>query len=110
MSNIFRNLDQVKPKELLPGYTVKFIHSERMTLAYWDVKKGSPLPEHAHEHEQVANVLEGEYELTVNGVTRRLKPGDVVVIPSNVPHSGMALTDCKLLDVFAPVREDYLNT
>ena len=79
-----------------------------MTLAFWEVKAGSPLPEHAHHHEQVANVLEGEYELTVNGETRRLRAGEAVIIPSNVPHSGIAITDCKLLDVFSPVREDYL--
>lgn len=107
---IFRQLDQISPKEILPGYTVKFVHSERMTFAYWDVKKGSPLPEHSHEHEQVANVLSGEYELTVGGETHRLKPGDVAVIPSNVIHSGVAITDCRLMDVFAPVREDYIVT
>ncbi|MEO9869237.1 cupin domain-containing protein [Ekhidna sp.] len=107
---IFRELDKINSKEILPGYTVRFVHSERMTFAYWDVKKGSPLPEHSHHHEQVANVLEGEYELTVNGETKRLVPGDVAVIPSNIPHSGVAITDCKLLDVFAPVREDYLGT
>ncbi|WP_421762608.1 cupin domain-containing protein [Ekhidna sp.] len=106
----FKNLKDIVPKEILPGYQVRFIHTERMTFAYWDVKANSPLPEHAHEHEQVANVLKGEYELTVNGETRRLKPGDVAVIPSNVPHSGVAITDCKLMDVFAPVREDYLGT
>lgn len=106
----FKNLENIAAKELLPGYKVRFVHSDRMTLAFWDVKAGSILPEHSHEHEQVANVLEGEYELTIAGEKKRLKPGDIAVIPSNVVHSGIAITDCKLMDVFAPVREDYLGT
>ncbi|GAB4246761.1 MAG: cupin domain-containing protein [Ekhidna sp.] len=106
----FVQLSAIKPKEIIPGYTVRFVHTGNMTFAYWDVKAGSPLPEHSHHHEQVANVLDGEYELTIDGETKRLKPGQVAVIPSNVKHSGMAITDCKLLDVFCPVREDYLGT
>ncbi len=54
--------------------------------------------------------MEGEYELTINGETQRQKPGQVAVIPSNMPHSGIAITDCKLMDIFAPVREDYLDS
>jgi len=103
----FHTLDQIPSRELLPGYKVKFIHSEHMTLAYWVVEAGAALPEHSHPHEQVANVLEGEFELTVAGETRALVPGQVVVIPGDVPHSGRALTDCQLLDIFHPVREDY---
>ena len=78
-----------------------------MTLAYWSVEAGSVLAEHAHPHEQVANVLHGEFELTVDGETKVLKPGMVVVIPPHAPHSGRAVTACELLDVFHPVREDY---
>ena len=56
---------------------------------------------------EVVNVLEGVLELTVNGEVSRLEPGDVFVIPPDAPHSGRALTACRVLDVFAPVREDY---
>ena len=104
----FIDLDSVESKELLPGFTAKMIHSEKMTLAYWDIKAGSELPEHTHPHEQVAaQVISGEFELTLEGETKIMKAGDVAVIASNVPHSGRAITDCQLLDVFSPVREEY---
>ena len=105
---IFKNLKDIPEKELIPGYKVKFVHSKNMTLAYWNIEKGAPLPEHSHKHEQVANVIEGKFELKVDNKTKVLEPGDVAVIPSNVKHSGKAITKCKLIDVFYPVREDYL--
>ncbi|OEK02346.1 cupin [Roseivirga sp. 4D4] len=105
----FVQLDEIQSKELLPGFSVKFIHAEKMTLAYWDIKAGSVLPEHSHPHEQVAaQVMSGEFELTLEGESKVMKTGDVAVIPSNAVHSGKAITDCQLLDVFSPVREDYL--
>lgn len=105
---IFHELDHIEAREIIPGHHAKFIHTPTMTLAFWEIEAGSVLPEHSHHHEQVANVLEGEYELTVNGETRRLSPGMPVTIPSNAIHSGVAVTDCKILDVFQPVREDYV--
>ena len=104
----FQNLNEIPSKEILPGYTVKFIHTENMTFAFWEIKKGSILPEHAHPHEQVANMLEGQYELTIEGESQLLEPGMVATIPSNAKHGGVAATDCRILDVFSPVREDYL--
>lgn len=100
-------LKDVPTKEMFAGYTGKFIHTNNMTFAYWYVKAGSTVPEHSHMHEQVAHVLEGKFILTVDGVPLELEPGNVAVIPSNIKHSGIAVTDCKLLDVFCPVREDY---
>lgn len=103
----FLNLDELTEREIVPGYRAKFIHADHMTLAYWVVEAGAELPEHSHPHEQIANVLEGEFELTVNGESRVLVPGQVAVIPGDVPHSGRAVTDCRLLDAFQPAREDY---
>lgn len=100
-------LKDVPSKEMFPGFTGRFIHTETMTFAYWDVKAGSTVPEHSHMHEQVAHLLEGEFTLTVDGVPFELTTGNAAVIPSNIKHSGIAVTDCKLLDVFCPVREDY---
>ncbi len=103
----FVNLSEVESQEIIPGYSATFLHSEKMTLAYWTVQAGAEMPVHAHEHEQFANVLEGEFELELDGEKRTLRPGIVAVIPSNTPHGGRAVSDCRLLDVFYPVREDY---
>ena len=103
----YLKLKDLEEREIVPGYRAVFVHSENMTLAYWDVDPGAVLPEHSHPHEQIANVLEGEFELTVDGEPRVLEPGMVAVIPGSVPHSGKALTPCRLLDAFHPAREDY---
>lgn len=103
----FQNLDQITEREIVPGYRARFIHTEGMTLAYWEVEAGAALPEHSHPHDQIANVLEGQFELTVAGESRVLVPGQVAVIPGDVPHSGRAVTACRLLDAFQPAREDY---
>lgn len=101
------NLDEIKEREIVPGYFARFVHSENNTVAYWRITAGSSLPAHSHPHEQVTNLLEGEFELTVDGTPHKLTPGMVFVIPGDVPHSGTAITDCKILDTFYPVREDY---
>ena len=101
------SLDEVTERELVPGFHGRFVHSDSMTFAYWRIEEDSALPPHSHVHEQVVNVLEGTFVLELDGVPHRLEPGDLLLIPSNVPHGGRALTDCRILDVFQPVREDY---
>ena len=92
---------------VIPGFVARFVHTDTMTLAYWEVEKDAVLPLHAHLHEQVTQVEEGSFEMTVDGVTQTYGPGELVVIPAYVEHSGRALTDCRLFDIFSPVREDY---
>ncbi|NHJ05405.1 MAG: cupin domain-containing protein [Candidatus Heimdallarchaeota archaeon] len=101
------NLDNLTEKEVVKGFKGKFVHSENITIVHWSVDSGSLLPLHKHVHEQIVNLIEGELEFTMNGETKIIKPGTNVIIPSNVEHSGKALTDCYIIDVFYPVREDY---
>ena len=103
----FRNFSDIETKEIAPGFFAKLIHTETNTINFLEVKKGSAIPRHRHVHEQCSFGIEGRFELTVDDVPRVLENGVFAVIPSNVWHSGVALTDCKLIDIFTPVREDY---
>ncbi|MCK0144597.1 cupin domain-containing protein [Arenibacter sp. F26102] len=100
-------LAEIDTKEIMPGYHGKLIHTQNMSLAFWEVEKGAKVPEHAHINEQVMQVLQGKFEFTLGGITNTYEPGDLVIIPPNVSHSGRALTPCKLMDVFSPTREEY---
>jgi len=103
----FISLEGLSTVEPIAGFTGTFLHSEEMTLATWEISAGSPFPEHSHPHEQIMMILEGEFELTVEDETELMRPGIVAIIPSDNKHSGTALTDCRVIDVFHPVREDY---
>ena len=106
-TNSFMNLREIKEKEIFPGLKGKFVHGEKITWVFWNVKKDSIVPKHNHIHEQIMHVVTGKFEFVLNNDKKTYSDGDFVVIPSNVPHSGKALTDCKLMDVFSPVREEY---
>ena len=93
--------------DLVEGYKAKMLHTNQLSVMHVTVKAGHALPEHHHPHEQITNIIEGEFEMTVDGVTKICKAGDVVVIGGDKPHAGRALTDCRIIDVFNPPREDY---
>lgn len=100
-------LEALAVREIFPGLRARLIHSDRVTHSWVDVDAGAAFPEHQHPHEQIVSVLEGELELVVNGEAHRLMPGVVFVIPPNAPHYGRGITACRVLDAFAPVRDDY---
>jgi quercetin dioxygenase-like cupin family protein len=104
---MIHRLSELPVREVFPGFHGRFVHAGRSTFAYWDVEEGASVPQHAHPHEQVVNMLEGELELTVDGTAHRLRAGDVLVIPGGSHHSARAIGPCRVLDVFTPVRDDY---
>lgn len=103
----FVEINSLTSKEIIKGYHARSVHTGTMTMMYWMVEEGAAMPVHSHVHEQVAHVLKGRFELTVDGETRILEPGTIAIIPPHVPHGGRAITACELLDVFHPEREDY---
>lgn len=103
----FIDISTLDEKEVIKGYRGTTIHTGSLTFMYWTVEEGAVMPMHSHIHEQVANILKGEFELTIEGQTQLLVPGMVAVIPPNAKHGGKAVTACELLDVFNPEREDY---
>jgi quercetin dioxygenase-like cupin family protein len=101
------DLNKLEQKEIIKGYKARFVHTEHTTLAFWEIDEGAAMPAHSHPHEQSSQVLEGKFELTIGSETEIYEKGLVAIIPSGIVHSGIAITACKILDVFYPFREDY---
>ena len=101
------DLTMLPAKEVIAGYNGRSFHTGTSTFMYWTVEAGAIMPVHSHVHQQVAQVLKGEFALTVDENTILLQPGMAIVIAPHVRHGGKAITACELLDVFTPERDDY---
>jgi len=88
-------------------------HSEHLMMAIIDFSDGpqtEPDPPHAHPHEQVSYVAEGEILFFLEGDSERLGPGDMFLVPPDKPHTIQLLTDhVRLVDCFYPIRQDFLK-
>jgi len=94
---------------LSPTIGRQMLHTESMTLARVTLRQGAVVPMHEHENEQIATVLEGRVRFVVDGEERVVEAGTTVPLAANVPHEVEALVDSVVLDVFSPVREDWLR-
>src|SRR5205809_4683009 len=101
------------PKEPLSDLLARrLITGDRMMLAHVYLKKGCVVPRHSHENEQVTYILEGALQFWLGedeGETLVVSAGEVLTIPSNLPHKALALEDTLDLDVFSPPRQDWLD-
>jgi quercetin dioxygenase-like cupin family protein len=91
--------------ERLPGWRGRYFDSPNMTFAHYEFDAGSSIHEHSHPQEEVYEVIEGELELTVDGVTQRLGPGFAGIVPPNVLHSVRAISGGKVIIVDYPLRD-----
>jgi quercetin dioxygenase-like cupin family protein len=102
-----RKIKDLKPKELTTGIVGYYVHGEQSSFGLVELKEGSTVPGHQHTQEQITYILEGKLDMIIGSQPCLLEAGMYYVIPSNVMHSAVAITDCKVIDAFSPVREDY---
>ncbi len=103
----FVDARSLKVIERLPGWYGRYFQSPNMTFAHYDFTRGSSIHEHSHPQKEVYEIIEGELEVTIDGVTQIIRPGMVGIVPSNVRHSAKALTDGRAIIVDYPLRHDF---
>jgi len=101
--------DDIASEKVTEMISRKIVTGEREMLAQIWLKKGAIVPTHAHESEQLSYVLQGALTFTIQGEEFIVREGEVLHIPSMVPHQAEALDDCFEMDVFSPIRQDWLD-
>ena len=106
---LVRHWHEEPVEELTPLLGRQLLHTETMTIGRILLSAGAIVPSHHHVHEQVANVLAGRLRFVVGGDEQIVSAGESVFIPSEIPHSVEAIEDSVVLDVFSPVRDDWMR-
>jgi quercetin dioxygenase-like cupin family protein len=102
-------LRDMPTEHLNPLLDRQFVAGEKSMLARLILRKGCIVPLHSHENEQITYILEGALKFSLQGKEIVVRAGEILVIPSNVPHSAEALEDTVDLDVFCPPRADWIS-
>jgi quercetin dioxygenase-like cupin family protein len=108
----FHRWNDIPLEAVKPLLDRKLITGDRMMLAQVFLKKGCIVPEHRHENEQLTYILEGALRLWTGEKLDEVydvRAGEVLYIPSNVPHKAEALEDTLDVDIFSPPRQDWLT-
>jgi quercetin dioxygenase-like cupin family protein len=101
--------DEIALEKITEMMSQKIVAGERQLLAQTYLKRGALVPIHTHESEQMTYVLQGSLRVIVAGEEIVAREGEVVHIPSGVPHQAEALEDTFELDVFSPARADWVR-
>jgi quercetin dioxygenase-like cupin family protein len=104
----FGSVSSLELQRIWEGVHGRLVHGDRTTLGVMELDPGSVVPEHSHEHEQLGMCLRGSLRFRVGEETRELGPGDIWVIPTNVPHEvSVGPEGAVVIDVFAPTRDEW---
>jgi len=101
--------NDVKLETVRDGISRRFIAGDREMVAQITLQRGAFVPEHAHESEQLTYVLTGALKFTLDGRDITVRAGELLRIPSWMPHSAEAVEDTFELDLFSPIRQDWID-
>ena len=101
--------DEIALEKITDMFSQKVVSGEREMLAQIYLKRGALVPLHSHESEQMTYVLQGALRFLVDGEEIIVREGEVLHIPAHVPHQAEALDDTFELDVFSPIRKEWLD-
>jgi quercetin dioxygenase-like cupin family protein len=108
----FYRWDSMKKERVSDMLERRLITCDRMMLAHVYLKKGCIVPKHSHENEQLTYILEGALKFWIGEDSSEeitVRAGEVLLIPSNIPHKAEALEETLDVDVFSPPRQDWLD-
>lgn len=106
------NWDDVELETVNPSLKRRIVTGELMTVAKIYIADGFTVPLHSHHNEQITQVIKGTLRFAFGADRARtvdVGPGDVVVIPANLPHEALAIGDVEEMDMWAPRRDDWLD-
>src|SRR5512141_2541776 len=101
--------ESMQKEQLNPKFWRKLVTGEKAMLAQIFLGKGFVVPEHHHESEQISYIVQGALKFNLEGKEIVVRAGEVLLIPSHVPHSAVALEDTIDFDIFSPIRHDWLD-
>ena len=101
--------NRIEKEQMSPVLVRQVIHGENITVARLNLRKGGSVPEHSHHNEQISMIEQGTVKFVIGGVEQLAKAGQVMRIPPHVPHSAQALEDSVAVDLFSPIREDWIR-
>jgi quercetin dioxygenase-like cupin family protein len=100
---------ELPEEQLTPRFARRFFTGEKITVAFLTMKKDCIVPLHQHDSEQFSFIASGALHFVIGGEEVTVRAGQMVEIPSNVPHSAVALEDTTGIDVFSPIRRDWVD-
>ena len=101
--------DSVKKEIMNDKFWRKYVTGEKAMVAQLGLSKDCVVPLHHHESEQISMVMQGAVKFELEGREVIVRGGEVLVIPSNLPHSALAIEDSSVIEVFSPIRYDWLS-